>query len=120
MGVTPMILTVIFLGLAVLLAQNKDKLIRLNNVNTLFREDLIVSNFRNLHEIGFDTVNVSTRGAPVAALDASSVNTIALPPTFSWNGTSFKTKEWLEEHWTTGQSLSLPHHHSFSLSLSLS
>lgn len=98
-----MTLTLVFLGAAValLLARNADKLIRLKNVNSLFREDLIVSNFRNLHAIGFDTVNVSTRGAPVAALETVS-DALTLPESFTWNGTRFNTEQWLEDHWTTG------------------
>lgn len=58
-------------------------------------------NFRNLDDLGFDVVNVSTGGAPVAEL-VSDGRTHALPATFEWNGTSFGLDAWLEEHWTTG------------------
>mmetsp|Transcript_24715 Transcript_24715/g.41789 ORF Transcript_24715/g.41789 Transcript_24715/m.41789 type:complete len:432 (-) Transcript_24715:170-1465(-) len=102
MGLTPMLLTLGFLGLAVLLGKNIHKVKRLITVNTLFREDLIVNNFRNLHDIGFNVVNVSTRGAPVAQLDASAANTLSLPESFHWNGTEFQMRHWLDEHWTTG------------------
>lgn len=97
-----MILTLSCLGLAVLLGKNMDKLIRLYNVNNLFQEDLIVKNFRNLQEIGFDTVNVSTRGTPVATMDATASNELELPSTFVWNGTVYNINQWLEDHWTTG------------------
>ena len=105
MGFIPLVLSVSFLALAVLLGKNYDKILRLRNVNNLFREDLIVENFRNMHEVGFDTVNVSTRGAPVAFMDSSAVNTLDLPSTFVWNGTEFNTEQWIEDHWTTG----IPH-----------
>lgn len=78
----------------------KDKIDRLNTVNSLFHKDNIVRNFRALHNLGFPYVNLTSRGAPIAELSPS--DPVSLPSTFFWNGTKFDLQEWLQDRWTTG------------------
>ena len=101
----------VFLGLivaalAVGAALFRDKLFRLHNVNSLFKEDRIVSNFRSIHELGFPAVTVETRGGRVAEFDTVT-DAPELPDAFEWQDmhgvtSSISLGEWLDEHWTTG------------------
>ena len=96
MAVAVLIVVVAYVGHV-----HEQKVKRFLAVNSLFKEHLIVENFRNLNRLGFEFVNVSTGGAPVAEFVSDEVK-YALPDKFQWNGTSFGLQQWLEEHWTTG------------------
>ena len=95
-------LAIAFIALGILGGVYKQNVYRFMKVNSLFHKDSIVHNFRNLDDLGFDVVNVSTGGAPVAELIKDRVESQQLPSSFEWNGTSFVLEDWLEKHWTTG------------------
>jgi CubicO group peptidase (beta-lactamase class C family) len=88
--------------LAIGVAYFHTRLVRLYNVNSLFYEDRIASNFRSTHTVGFPFKTVSTRGSKVAQLDEPPNGVHGLPESFLFNGTSINLPDWLEEHWTTG------------------
>ena len=90
--------TVLVVGAAIYLFRKK--IGRLWTVNNLFRKHVIVHNFRTIHDLGFDAVNVSTRDTPAATLQEGRQHD--LPPTFTWRGQKFDTEKWLQDHWTTG------------------
>jgi len=90
--------TVLVVGVGIYIFRKK--LGRLWTVHNLFKKHVIVHNFRTIHDLGFDSVNVSTRGTPVATLQEGKQHD--LPPTFTWQDMKFDTEKWLEDHWTTG------------------
>jgi hypothetical protein len=90
--------TVLVAGVAIYIFRKK--LGRLWTVHNLFKKHVIVHNFRTIQDLGFDSVNVSTRGTPVAILQEGKQHD--LPPAFTWQDMKFDTEKWLEDHWTTG------------------
>lgn len=90
------IVLVILIAGAVLAVFNWEKLVRLNKVNTLFSEELIVSNFSNMGE-AFLNVPIPSRGdVEPWVSDAKS-----LPETFRSANGEKDLAQWLEETKTT-------------------
>lgn len=76
----------------------REQLTRLYNVVTLFNEDRIVDNFRNMDR-AFEIRTVE-RSGPVFEFEQG--GTLELPETFTWKDRTFETESFLEETWTTG------------------
>ena len=87
----------VLVGLAAILAFfNWDKLVRLNTVNTLFSEELIVSNFSNMDKAFFN-VPIPSEGD----VEEWVAEPRPLPQTFNSPAGEKNVVEWLEETKTT-------------------
>ena len=82
----------------VLAVFNWDKLVRLNTVNTLFSEELIVSNFSNMDKAFFN-VPVPSKGE----VEEWQMEAKTLPDSFESSIGTKNLREWLEESRTTSK-----------------